>query len=631
MSAICGTLPLRAAADASGIDRQMTALAHRGPDRAEAWRGPQAQLAALSLRVTPEDRWDRQPLHDREAGIVLVADIRLDNRGELADALGLSAADIAAWADARLLLAAWRRWGADCLDRLLGDFAVAVWDAPARVLHLARDLMGQRQLYYHDGPDLFAFATEIKGLWALPQVPRALDTQVLAAQLVHFHRGWVDRTLYSGINSLPGGHHLAVGADGSRRLRRHGEFRPDPAMHCRSEAEYAEAYREVLGRAVACRLRCTGPAGLMFSGGFDSGAIAAVAGPALQGEGRRLVGVASVLPDGHVGPERDARPWVERCRAVMPHLDLHCLTAPGTMALDGLDQALRIADGLPVHDSYAESELMRKAAATGCRVIMDGFGGDQTLNWRGAGALLDLLRRGRVATLWREARALARQRGVSLAAVGRHHLMAPLVPHWLRRLRPVQADDDPVVGLLAPAFCAATGFDVADKPYPRHWPADPVWVLRHYIDRCRRRPFVPWGNLAASYRMDLARPFHDRRVVELALALPVGLSLRHGRNRHLARVALADLLPAEYAVRDHRNDEIAPDFAARHRAQLPRLLDEADRLDRSGALADVLAPGAIRAVLTAPGTMDDRRLHAAVHGLAIGRCLAWFRGVNLPD
>ena len=139
--------------------------------------GP-AGFGFRQFKITREDAFVSQPVSG-PGGVLLVADARLDNRETLAAAL--------AWAepldrtpDSALVLAAYLLWGADCAAELLGDFAFAIWDPGARRLLLARDHMGQRHLFYHRGDGFLAFATEVKGLWALPDVPQALSEAGIA-------------------------------------------------------------------------------------------------------------------------------------------------------------------------------------------------------------------------------------------------------------------------------------------------------------------------------------------------------------------------------------------------------------------------------------------------------------------
>src|SRR6185312_9717480 len=127
---------------------------------------------------------------------------------------GISSGALAGMADSALLLAACKKWGEDCADRLLGDFVFALWDARAGKLTLARDHMGQRHLFFHRGRDFIAFATEVNGLWALPDVPRALDDTQLARALMVDMSPRGGQSLFAGVAYIPGGTAMNVGRDG---------------------------------------------------------------------------------------------------------------------------------------------------------------------------------------------------------------------------------------------------------------------------------------------------------------------------------------------------------------------------------------------------------------------------------
>ena len=146
MSAIFGILRFDGRDASPGdLERMGNVLAHRGPDgRKFVVDGP-IGLGHGLMRVNNEDLFEAQPLRNRAAGLTLVADCRIDNREELAEAFGLSAADIRDMPDSAFVLHAYRKWGEDCVEHLLGDFAFAVWDSHAKKLVLVRDHMGQRR------------------------------------------------------------------------------------------------------------------------------------------------------------------------------------------------------------------------------------------------------------------------------------------------------------------------------------------------------------------------------------------------------------------------------------------------------------------------------------------------------
>lgn len=127
------------------------------------------------LRTTPESLAERLPAADRERSGVITADAWIDNRDELIGALGLDARASAEISDSALILSAYARWGDRCAERLSGDFAFAIWDERRRTLFCARDHFGVKPFYYHRSPRLFAFASEIKAILCLPDVPRRLN------------------------------------------------------------------------------------------------------------------------------------------------------------------------------------------------------------------------------------------------------------------------------------------------------------------------------------------------------------------------------------------------------------------------------------------------------------------------
>ena len=140
-----------------------------GPLGRFAWNdGGKVALGGNLMHLLPEDEFDRQPLWTPDRSACLVADVRLDNRPELARELGLAGPE--RMADSEVLLAAWVRWGEACLEHLLGAFAFAVWMPARQELFAARDHVGERPLFYYRGEEFFALASMPKGLLALPGV-----------------------------------------------------------------------------------------------------------------------------------------------------------------------------------------------------------------------------------------------------------------------------------------------------------------------------------------------------------------------------------------------------------------------------------------------------------------------------
>ncbi len=611
----------------------MRVLAHLGPDRRRVVADGMIGLGHLSLRVTHEDLVDEQPI--QSGGLLLAADVRLDNREALAAQLAIDDASLRGMADSALVLAAYRKWGADCARHLVGDFAFAIWDSGARQLLLARDHLGQRHLFFHHGGAFFAFATEIKGLWALPDAPRALPEAEIARLLLLDRARPAGRTQFEGIGALPGGTTMVIASDGAVRQERYWTPQAGAEHLGRDEAYYRRAYREVLGEAVACRLRRNlRPGALLFSAGFDSGGIAALAAPAVGPH--RLVCVSSVAADP--GGGRDARAWVDRCARCMPHLDVHYVTCEGANPLIGVEQGFLSGDLPHSPNRYVSDALYRAAAAAGARVVMDGHGGDYTLNPRDTDAVARLLVSGRLGRFLTEFSAQRRVRRETALKTLRSVLVAALAPRALvrawRQYRRGLAPFGATLPVRQDFVRAARSkgvipFGGRPKPKLRAPYSIPVQVLR------RMQNAVAMGGSigAAAHGLEFTQPFHDKRVIELALAIPEDLQFRGGRPRYLAREALKDLLPPEFQSRGAENSDLSPDFMAMARGIEPQLLADIDRLEQSATLSRYFDFAKMRRMLIQPDTRSaarfETRTRQAMLAYLYARYIEWFRRENV--
>lgn len=635
MSGICGILRFDGEPVAqSDLDRQMARLGHLGSDRARTWCAGPVGLGHLMMQITREDLFDTQPLHDAQSS--LVADLRLDNREELAETLSIAAGDLAEKSDSDLLWAAYKKWGPDCVDHLLGDFAFAVWNARNKTLTLARDHMGQRHVFYHQGDGFFAFATEIKGLWALPQVPRTLLEDSFAQVVPFGVRLEAGTTIFEGISALLGGTVLTIGPGGAISSRRYWEPHADPAHEGRDETYYIETYRKVLGEAVACRLRrAIAPAGLFMGGGFDSAAICALAGPVVNAQGRKLIAASSVMPEDYRGNIRHARHWVEVCRRHMPHLDVRYITREGLDVLNGMERGFLAADNRHSPYRYITDALFAEIAAAGARIVMDGFGGDYTLNPRGQNALARLLRTGQFRRFIVEFGATRRHLRQSVKRTLVRNVIWQLAPvSWTRAWTRYRAGL-PLLGPTMPVTRQVVQFrgkNVHRRLRSRTGDSQRVGIER--MLRGVQNSMAIGGSIpAASHGLELTQPFHDKRVVEFGLAIPEALYVKNGRARYLARAALKDLYPPEFQDRPSGNDDMAPDFLMMAKRIEPRVLAEIDRMEKAGRLSRYFDFKRMRSMLSrrtieqhVSGNEFDTQ--QAMLAFIAARYMEWFRGDN---
>lgn len=258
------------------INRMTDAITHRGPDESGVHLEPGLALGHRRLSVI-DIASGQQPLFnaDRSAAIVFNGEIYnfMQLRPEL-EALGYR---FTTNSDTEVILHAWQAWGSQCVQRLRGMFAFAIWDQKRRHLFLARDRLGIKPLYYALLPNgHFVFGSELKALLPHPALPRERDPMAIED---YFAYGYIPepRTIFSGVRKLPPGHTLLI-EKGQTLLPRTNQYWDIPFTDS-GLATQDSAQSELIGRlreAIDIRLVAEVPLGAFLSGGVDSSAIVAL-------------------------------------------------------------------------------------------------------------------------------------------------------------------------------------------------------------------------------------------------------------------------------------------------------------------------------------------------------------------
>jgi asparagine synthase (glutamine-hydrolysing) len=565
-----------------------------GPHHGAQWSDGAVALGRRLMRVLPEDTFDRQPLIG--ARYVLVADVRLDNREELTETLGLPALQARALCDAAIVLAAIERWDESCPEHLIGDYAFAAWDRVRQRLLLARDPLGLRPLHYHHGHSFLALASMPKGLHALSDIPYAADEEQIADFLAGMPEAGT-RSFFVGIERVEPGHVVTVTADGLT-ARRHWEPSRRRIALARPE-EYCEALRALLDQAVSCRLRRTGALGAGLSGGLDSGAVAATAARLVATSGQRMFAFTCVPRAGYGGPVPpdtiiDEAHSAAAVAALYPNIEHVLVRNEGRSPLADLDRKFFLAErpSRNIASSGWAHSLNKAVRERRVKVYLTGIHGNLGLSYDGLEFLPELLRSGRWLRLWREASALvaARQRRWrSVAAT----TFAPWCPSdlWLgiNKIAGRVCDICDYTGinrrhLEDPGFIArskARNHDLTLRPFKN------AVALRLHILHGGDPGNATKANLALT-QVDSRHPLADVRLLEFCLSVPTEQFLHDGVPRALARRALADRLPSE--VLDPTPHGVRPlaDWHEDLTASRDGIIEELDRFETCPPVAATL-------------------------------------------
>lgn len=572
---MCGIAGLIGINPAASIKEMLAKIEHRGRDDEGVWtseaiddEGRRACLGHRRLSIIDPSPAGHQPMLSMDGRFILTFNGEIYNYRELREELLSRGHRFRTDTDTEVLLAAFAEWGAEeCLSRLNGMFAFAVWDDERRTLTLARDRLGIKPLYYAEvrrengAGSSFIFASEIKAILASGLVERALEREALNQYLTFL---WTPdpHTLFSGIRTLPPAHILTL-SDRDITVREWWDVSFDEIEEGRSEEWWQERLLETLSRVVSMEMVADVPLGSFLSGGVDSSSIVALmkehAAP------RRVstytIGIESkdlrydIIPD-------DVE-WARKVNALLD-TDYHEeMLQPDVIEL--LPKLVYHMDVPPI-DMAIPSYLVSSAARSTLKVMLSGMGGDEVF----AG--------------------YPRQLAMKIAGA-----FDP-VPGMLRRplMRAVETAlpgglpgkfTAPLRNMKKFARSAALDFENRYMGYGTYFTdrakeelyteemresvrgLDAYYLHRRYFSRVKTaaplnrllyvdmKTFLPCLNLDTTDKTSMAAnlevrvPFLNHEIVELAARMPPDLKLRGFKRKYILKRVAERLLPREVVWR----------------------------------------------------------------------------------
>jgi asparagine synthase (glutamine-hydrolysing) len=258
------------------VRRMGCAIRHRGPDDEGSYADQDVALGIQRLKVIDLEG-GHQPMATEDGNIQIVFNGEIFNFADLRDRLRHEGEAFRTASDTEVILRLYRRHGLDGLEALNGMFAVALWDKASRQLHLIRDRMGVKPLYYYWDGRVFAFASEIKSLFELPALELTIEPRAIWDYLTFRYVPGAG-TVWKQVRKLPPAHRLTISAaDPAPRVARWWDIPPPASPGRVDEAEVTAEFGRLFTDAVKRRMVADVPVGIMLSGGLDSSAVASVA------------------------------------------------------------------------------------------------------------------------------------------------------------------------------------------------------------------------------------------------------------------------------------------------------------------------------------------------------------------
>ncbi|HWT11300.1 MAG TPA: asparagine synthase (glutamine-hydrolyzing) [Allosphingosinicella sp.] len=575
---MCGIAGLvaRGRVDEAKLRLMTTALAHRGPDDSGIWIDSEAGLGFGHRRLAIVDLSPagHQPMASRDGRWVLNYNGEIYNhsalRSELESAGGGPVAAGEAWrghSDTETLLECIAAWGPErAIGRCVGMFAIALWDAKERRLHLIRDRFGEKPLYYGWTGGDFVFASELKAIRALPGFDNGLDRGALS-RFTRFGYVPAPHSIFERIYKLEPGCILSATVaelrtplarapePGSGPLRRYWSYRDvvaaglaDPIA---DEAEALDRLERALLDAVGDQAMADVPVGAFLSGGIDSSTVAA------------LYRQHSKVRTFTIGFEEAAFDEAPYARAVAAHLgtDHEEVYVTARQAQEVIPLLPRIYDEPFADSSQIPTYLVCKHARAQVKVALSGDGGDEMFGgynrylaadrlWSKLNRLPSPLRAavgaaaGRIpAAAWNAAADLAgrRSRQPHFGAKIRKSLRTMAAAAGIDQVHESFVDE--WHGEEAPVTVA--GFERGGEPAPLNGSA-PDTVRMMYRDSVSYLPddiLCKVDRAAMAVSLETRLPLLDHRVAELAARIPVGMKIGGGAGKQLLRKLLFRHVP----------------------------------------------------------------------------------------
>ena len=279
MCGIVGTASRNLKIDTKQLSIMRDTMCHRGPDDAGLWFEPEGGvgLAHRRLSIIDLSQAGHQPMTDINEQFWIVFNGEIYNYRRLREKLKSMNLRFRTNSDTEIILQAYKAWGENCLEKLNGMFAFALYDKLKKRLFIARDRTGQKPLFYYHSKDRLTFASELKALMADQALPRELDLESLNFYLAY---GYIpgEMCILKGIHKLPPGHMMTYDVETDQlTIRQYWQLPTFTETKTTNTNELADRFQELLRDSVRLRLIADVPVGILLSGGIDSSLVTAMA------------------------------------------------------------------------------------------------------------------------------------------------------------------------------------------------------------------------------------------------------------------------------------------------------------------------------------------------------------------
>lgn len=550
MCGICGKLnfDLQEPVNGTQLDQMMDPLRHRGPDDAGKYSSGPIGLGHRRLSII-DLKTGRQPMCNEDGTVWVVYNGEVYNYPELRVELKSRGHTFKSATDTEVIVHLYEELGAECVARLRGMFAFALWDGRKRLLLLARDRVGIKPLYYTNTGKSLLFASEIKALLADPSVTRRINLRGIDRFLTYYYMPGHE-TMFEGIYKLEPGHYLTA-SDGQFEKRQYWDLRFENPSRWSRYDEAVEALQELLPRTVKDHMISDVPIGVLLSGGVDSTGVLRYAAEQTNQQIRTFT-------VGFAGEEfADERPFARLAAQRFGSLHQEI-----TMSAKDFHELLpkyvwHMEEPVCEPPAIALYFVSRLARESSVKVLLSGEGGDEAFG--GYQTYRNLLVLERLKSVFGPAKGMLRLGLKALGQVGSHNIGhygdlvdLPISQYYFSRTAtPGTFFNRKKIALYTKDFARALGEEPSDMPTRRLFDhLDGLSPLNRmlYVDTKTWLPddlLVKADKMTMATSVELRVPLLDSQVLEFAASLPSHFKVRGWSTKRILKAALRNSVPQE--------------------------------------------------------------------------------------
>lgn len=534
------------------IKNMCDTMRHRGPDDEGYFFDNNLALGHRRLSIIDLSSAGHQPMSDDNKSIWIVYNGEVYNFVELRNELINKGYSFKTGTDTEVIIKAYQEWGDDCLNKLDGMFAFAIWDQKKKRLFCARDRFGIKPFYYYFDGSIFVFASEIKGIIQHPGVSKRVNEPIVYDYLVCNSLDHSEETFFHGIRQLLPSHSIVLEAQNGLKISKWYDFPISYDLGDFSgekDKENADRFREIFEDSIRIHLRSDVPVGTCLSGGLDSSSVVCLANKLIFENGivdRSIIGERQkTFTASYDNKAIDERNFVDKVLS-LTGAEGNFVFPDGNMLWEELEKVVWHQDEPFISTSiYAQWNVMRKTAERKVKVLLDGQGGDELLSGYLSYAPVwveTLIRNGYFFRSLSEIKSFSDVCQISPKMLIRNLLFYSMPSSFIRFLKSMKNSQSSLVTgdflrKFKNKYVSIYEPHLSGQLYKSIFKTSLPSLLR-YEDRN-----------SSAFSIEARVPFLDYRLVEFILKLPLDQKIRDGWTKLLLRNAMKGIIPEEIRLR----------------------------------------------------------------------------------